>query len=58
MDINAPDAPRVNVVHGALQYYDLSDLAELAGNGRVKLVDPADVMGRPTETNGLGEGQK
>jgi hypothetical protein len=42
----------VNVVHGALQHYDLPDLIELAGSGKVKLVDPADVMGRPMVTKG------
>jgi len=29
----------VNVVHGALQHYDLPDLIELAGSGRVNVVD-------------------
>jgi hypothetical protein len=43
----------VNVVHGVLQHYDLPDLIELAGSGRVKLVDPADVMGRPIGSNRL-----
>jgi dienelactone hydrolase len=48
----------VNVVHGALPHYDLPDLIDLVGTGRVKLVEPADVMGRPREPNRSGAGQK
>jgi hypothetical protein len=48
----------VNVVHGALQHYDLPDLIELAGSGRVKLLDPADVLGRPIGPDRSGEGQE
>lgn len=36
----------VNIVHGALKHYDLPDLMGLAGVGKVKLQEPADVMGR------------
>jgi hypothetical protein len=37
----------VNVVHGALQHYDLPDLVELAGADRVRLLEPSSVIGRP-----------
>jgi dienelactone hydrolase len=36
----------VNSVHGALRRYDLPDLVELAGNGRVKVEQPVDASGR------------
>lgn len=39
----------VNTVHGALHHYDLPNLAELAGNGRVKIEEPVDAIGRPME---------
>lgn len=34
----------VNVVHGALQHYDLADLVALAGAGRVQVLEPAGPM--------------
>jgi len=46
----------VNVVHGTLQHYDLPDLIDLAGSGRVNVVDPADVMGRPIGSHDSGDG--
>lgn len=36
----------VNVVHGALQHYDLSDLVALVGADKVALEEPVDAMGR------------
>jgi len=39
----------VNVVHGALKHYDLPDLADLAGVGKVIHREPADVMSRVVE---------
>ena len=36
----------VNVVHGVLRHYDLPDLVTLAGEKKVKLVEPFDVMGK------------
>jgi hypothetical protein len=36
----------VNVVHGVLRHYDLPDLVTLAGEKKVKLVEPVDVMGK------------
>jgi hypothetical protein len=36
-----------SVVHGALRHYDLPDLVELAGSGKVRVEEPLDVMGRP-----------
>ncbi len=36
----------VNVVHGALRHYDLPELVDLAGKGRVELIEPADPQGR------------
>lgn len=35
------------VVHGALKHYDLPDLIELAGAGKVRVEEPLDVMGNP-----------
>jgi hypothetical protein len=35
----------VNVVHGALKHYDLSDLPPLAGASRVTIRDTVDAMG-------------
>ncbi len=46
----------VNVVHGALQHYDLPDLIELAGRERVTIADPTDVMGQPLRSIGPTEG--
>jgi hypothetical protein len=40
----------VNVVHGALKHYDLPDLMELAGAGKVSRQQAADVMGKVIET--------
>ena len=37
----------VNVVHGALQHYDLPDLVELAGADRVRIEEPWNVLGNP-----------
>jgi dienelactone hydrolase len=37
----------VNVVHGALQHYDLSDLIDLAGADTTVLDEPVDVLGEP-----------
>ncbi len=36
----------VNVVHGALQHYDLPDLVKLADSAKVSQQEPADVMGK------------
>lgn len=36
-----------NVVHGALQHYDLPDLIALAGADKVAIEDPVDVLGHP-----------
>jgi len=36
-----------NVVHGALKYYDLPDLIELAGANSVHVEEPLDVIGNP-----------
>ncbi|TXT29403.1 MAG: Uncharacterized protein FD138_2429 [Planctomycetota bacterium] len=36
----------VNVVHGALQHYDLPDLIEMAGAAKVKVLEPADPLGK------------
>jgi hypothetical protein len=46
--VAAPESKNqlVNAVHGALRYYDLPDLVELAGKGRVKIEQPADANGR------------
>ena len=35
------------VVHGALRHYDLPELIELAGAGKVRVEEPLDVMGNP-----------
>lgn len=35
----------VNVVHGALKYYDLPDIIAFIGTNKIKLLDPVDVMG-------------
>jgi hypothetical protein len=37
----------VNVVHGALQHYDLPDLVAAVGAEKVSIEEPVDVMGRP-----------
>jgi hypothetical protein len=37
----------VNVVHGALQRYDLTDLIDLAGADKTVLEEPVDVLGEP-----------
>lgn len=37
----------VSVVHGALKHYDLPDLVEMVGQGKVKIVDRVDVKGQP-----------
>jgi dienelactone hydrolase len=37
----------VNVVHGALQHYDLADLIDLAGTDKTLLEEPVDVLGEP-----------
>jgi len=34
-----------SVVHGALVHYDLPDLVELAGAGKVRVEEPLDVLG-------------
>jgi dienelactone hydrolase len=39
----------VNLVHGVLRHYDLPELIEMAGRDRVRLEEPVDVMGRPTD---------
>ena len=39
----------VNAVHGALRHYDLPDLVELAGQGDVKIEEPAGVSRRQKE---------
>jgi hypothetical protein len=36
----------VSVVHGALQYYDLPDLAALLGK-KLSVTEPVDGMGKP-----------
>jgi len=36
----------VNVVHGALQQYDLADLVPLVGSGQVTIAETIDAMGR------------
>lgn len=45
--VTAPESfdQSVNVVHGVLRHYDLSDLVALAGEGKVKLSEPVDAMG-------------
>ena len=47
--VRAPETldQAVNVVHGALRHYDLPDLVELAGAGKVRVLDPVDVRGKP-----------
>lgn len=37
----------VNVVHGALQHYDLTDLIDLAGADKTSIEEPVDVLGEP-----------
>lgn len=37
----------VNTVHGALRHYDLADLVELAGSGKVTIESRIDPMGKP-----------
>ncbi|MFO1485360.1 MAG: hypothetical protein U1F71_18510 [Verrucomicrobiaceae bacterium] len=39
----------VNMVHGVLRHYDLPDLIQLTGQDRVRVEEPADVMGRTTD---------
>lgn len=39
----------VNVVHGALQHYDLADLIPLIESAEVKVIEPVDPLGRPKE---------
>ncbi|MDY0170325.1 MAG: hypothetical protein RBS80_27520, partial [Thermoguttaceae bacterium] len=36
-----------NVVHGALRHYDLPELVELAGAGKVQIEEPFDALGNP-----------
>lgn len=36
----------VNVVHGALPHYDLPDLIEMVGAAKVKVLEPADPLGK------------
>jgi hypothetical protein len=47
--VNSPESlnQAVNTVHGALRFYDLPDLIDLAGPGRVTVTDPVDVMFNP-----------
>jgi hypothetical protein len=49
--VAAPESKNqlVNAVHGALRHYDLLDLVELAGKGRVKIEEPVNVRGKPAE---------
>ena len=49
--VAAPESKNqlVNAVHGALRHYDLPDLVELAGKGRVKIEEPVDASGKPAE---------
>ncbi len=51
--VRAPETldQAVNVVHGALRHYDLPDLVELAGAGKVRVLDPVDVLGKPLVAN-------
>ena len=44
----------VNVVHGALQHYDLPDLIELAGSGRVKRRRSSRRYGPPDRARSFG----
>lgn len=46
--VTAPETfdQSVNVVHGALRHFDLADLVALAGEDKVTLFDPVDVMGK------------
>jgi len=37
----------VNIVHAALRHYDLPDLVDMVGRGKVTILDPVDGMGRP-----------
>ena len=46
----------VNVVHGALQHYDLSDLIEMAGASKVKVVESANPFGASPSSNSLNRG--
>lgn len=39
----------VNVVHGALQYYDLPELIEFAGAEKVKVRKPVNALGEPIQ---------
>jgi oligogalacturonide lyase len=48
----------VNSVHGALRHYDLPDLVELAGNGRVKVEQPVDASGRRGAVSAEGVGAR
>lgn len=47
--VSAPDSlnQAVNVVHGALQNYDLPDLINLVGESKTLLETPVDTMGQP-----------
>ena len=49
--VAAPESKNqlINAVHGALRHYDLPDLVELAGKGRVKTEEPVDASGKPAE---------
>ena len=38
-----------NVVHGALQHYDLPDLIELAGADKTTIEEPLDAVGEPLQ---------
>lgn len=40
----------VNIVHAALRHYDLPDLVDMVGRGKVTVLDPVDGMGRPALT--------
>ena len=39
----------VNVLHGALQHYDLPELIELAGADKVKVRKPVNAIGNPIQ---------
>ncbi len=36
-----------NTVHGALRFFDLPDLVDLAGPGKVTITNPQDAAGQP-----------
>jgi hypothetical protein len=54
IDLGRSQGQLTNVVHGALTYYDLSNLAEMLGD-KLTISDPVDALERPIDAASVGD---